>query len=40
MQTTTVVAKTMDFDYERVEKLLQEFVGKKGVVVCFAKDPA
>lgn len=33
MQTTTVVAKTMDFDYERVEKLLQEFVGKKGVVV-------
>lgn len=33
MQTMTVVAKTMDFDYERVEKLLQEFVGKKGVVV-------
>ncbi|NLJ55458.1 MAG: NADH-quinone oxidoreductase subunit NuoE [Firmicutes bacterium] len=23
----------MDFDYEQVEKLLQEFVGKKGVVV-------
>ncbi len=33
MQTMTVEGKAMDFDYERVEKLLQEFMDKKGVVV-------